>query len=120
MSSRRRQLEAQPAEQRGPLWGVPFGVKDNIDVAGHPTTAACPSFACTPERHAAAVQPLFDAGGIFLGKTNLDQFACGLVGTRTPHAIPGAPTGSCRRGGGGGSLQQDALQHHNAVLLIKS
>ena len=98
MSSRRRQLEAQPAEQRGPLWGVPFGVKDNIDVAGHPTTAACPSFACTPERHAAAVQPLFDAGGIFLGKTNLDQFACGLVGTRTPHAIPGARAGG-RAGG---------------------
>ena len=58
----RRQLEALPAEQRGPLWGVPFAVKDNIDVAGVPTTAACPDFIYVPTEHARAVQPLFDAG----------------------------------------------------------
>lgn len=72
-----------------PLWGVPFAVKDNIDVAGLPTTAACPAFAYTPERHASAVQRLLDAGAIVVGKTNLDQFATGLVGTRSPYgAVP--------------------------------
>ena len=124
---------------------MPFAVKDNIDVAGVPTTAACPDFINVPAEHARAVQPLFDAGkcywrleqhcglrcahrsccsacavrarvpslptpclpflplllplpgGIFVGKTNLDQFACGLVGTRTPYGIPGACADS--RGG---------------------
>jgi len=72
-----------------PLWGVPFAVKDNIDVAGLPTTAACPAFAFTPTRHASVVQRLLDAGAIVVGKTNLDQFATGLVGTRSPHgAVP--------------------------------
>ncbi|KAL4458329.1 hypothetical protein ABPG75_013194 [Micractinium tetrahymenae] len=83
-----RYLESLPAAQRGPLWGIPFAVKDNIDVAGLPTTAACPDFKYTPSEHARAVQPLLDAGGICLGKTNMDQFACGLVGTRTPYGIP--------------------------------
>lgn len=59
-----RFLEAQPAEQRGALWGVPFAVKDNIDVAGHPTTAACRAFEYMPSQHARAVQPLLDAGGL--------------------------------------------------------
>lgn len=81
-------LESLPAEQRGPLWGIPFAVKDNIDVAGLPTTAACQEFEYVPGEHARAVQPLLDAGGICLGKTNMDQFACGLVGTRTPYGIP--------------------------------
>ena len=58
-----RYLESLPAAQRGPLWGVPFAVKDNIDVAGYPTTAACPGFEYTPAAHARAVQPLLDAGG---------------------------------------------------------
>lgn len=67
-----------------PLYGVPFAIKDNIDLAGVPTTAACPAFAYTPERSAVAVQRLIDAGAIPVGKTNLDQFATGLVGTRSP------------------------------------
>jgi allophanate hydrolase len=71
-----------------PLWGIPFAVKDNIDVAGLPTTAACPAFAYAPARHAVAVQRLIDAGGIVIGKTNLDQFATGLVGVRTPYPVP--------------------------------
>ncbi|AIP36907.1 allophanate hydrolase [Paraburkholderia xenovorans LB400] len=68
-----------------PLFGVPFAVKDNIDVAGLPTTAACEPFAYTPDASAFAVQRLVDAGAILLGKTNLDQFATGLVGTRSPY-----------------------------------
>lgn len=71
-----------------PLWGVPFAVKDNIDVADLPTTVACPGFASTPEETAFAVQRLLDAGAILIGKTNLDQFATGLVGVRTPYPVP--------------------------------
>lgn len=71
-----------------PLWGIPFAVKDNIDVAGMPTTAACPAWTYRPERDAFAVARLRAAGAIPLGKTNLDQFATGLVGTRTPHPVP--------------------------------
>ncbi|MFC4949108.1 allophanate hydrolase [Pseudonocardia sp. GCM10023141] len=68
-----------------PLAGTVFAVKDNIDVAGLPTTAACPSYAYTPARDATAVARLLDAGALCLGKTNLDQFATGLVGTRSPY-----------------------------------
>ncbi|WP_323815183.1 allophanate hydrolase [Cellvibrio sp. NN19] len=68
-----------------PLYGVPFAVKDNIDVAGLPTTAACPAFTYIPKVDATAVAQLKKAGAIVLGKTNLDQFATGLVGTRSPY-----------------------------------
>jgi allophanate hydrolase len=68
-----------------PLFGIPFAVKDNIDVAGLPTTAACPAFAYTPARSASAVDRLLAAGAVLIGKTNLDQFATGLVGTRSPY-----------------------------------
>jgi len=68
-----------------PLFGIPFAVKDNIDVAGRPTTAGCPAFAYTPEKSATVVSRLCDAGAILIGKTNLDQFATGLVGTRSPY-----------------------------------
>jgi len=68
-----------------PLFGIPFAVKDNIDVAGWPTTAACPAFAYPAERDAFAVAKLKAAGAIVIGKTNLDQFATGLVGTRSPY-----------------------------------
>lgn len=68
-----------------PLWGIPFAIKDNIDLAGIPTTAACPEFAYTPDESAQVVQQLIDAGAIPVGKTNLDQFATGLNGTRSPH-----------------------------------
>ena len=71
-----------------PLAGVPFAVKDNIDVAGFETTAACPSFAYLPEKSAPVVERLLAAGAICIGKTNLDQFATGLVGTRSPYGIP--------------------------------
>ncbi|MSE17169.1 allophanate hydrolase, partial [Pantoea agglomerans] len=67
-----------------PLFGVPFAVKDNIDVAGWPTSAACPAFTYTASEDAVAVARLKAAGAIVIGKTNLDQFATGLVGTRSP------------------------------------
>lgn len=68
-----------------PLLGIPFGVKDNIDVQGMPTTAACPAFSYTPSRSAKSVERLIAAGAICLGKTNLDQFATGLSGARSPY-----------------------------------
>jgi allophanate hydrolase len=71
-----------------PLAGVPYAVKDNIDVAGLPTTAACPAFAYTPDRSATVVQRLEAAGALCLGKTNLDQFATGLAGVRSPYGAP--------------------------------
>jgi len=88
--ARARVLEDALAEEgdavfeRLPLFGVPFAVKDNVDVAGLPTTAACEPFSYTPDVSAFAVQRLLDAGAILVGKTNLDQFATGLVGTRSP------------------------------------
>ncbi len=86
-----KQLDAQLRAQgaavfaQQPLFGIPFAVKDNIDVAGMPTTAACPAFAYTPSRSATVVERLQAAGAILIGKTNLDQFATGLVGTRSPY-----------------------------------
>jgi allophanate hydrolase len=76
---------------RLPLYGIPVAVKDNIDVAGLPTTAACPAFAYSPSRDATAVARLRAAGAIIIGKTNLDQFATGLVGVRSPYGIPNNP-----------------------------
>ena len=71
--------------QKYPLWGVPFAIKDNIDLAGVPTTAGCPDYAYIPKCSAETVRRLIAAGGIPVGKTNLDQFATGLVGTRSPY-----------------------------------
>lgn len=75
----------------GPLAGLRFAVKDNIDVLGLPTTAACPAFSRAPAQHAEVVRRLLEAGASVVGKTNLDQFACGLSGTRSPYgAVPNA------------------------------
>jgi allophanate hydrolase len=73
------------------LFGVPFVVKDNIDVAGMPTTAGCPDYAYTPSEDAPVVARLLEAGAVLLGKVNLDQFATGLNGTRSPHGTPRNP-----------------------------
>jgi len=79
--------DKDPAEL--PLYGIPFAIKDNIDLAGAPTTAGCAEYAYHPQRHATVVRQLINAGAIPIGKTNLDQFATGLNGTRSPH-------GACR------------------------
>jgi allophanate hydrolase len=101
-----RLAEALPRAElvrRYPLLGVPFAVKDNIDIAGVPTTAACPAFARTPMRNATVVQRLVDAGALWLGKTNLDQFATGLVGTRSPFGRPSSIFDRARISGGSSS-----------------
>lgn len=74
---------------RLPLYGIPFAAKDNIDAAGWPTTAACPAFGYTARQDATVIKKLRDAGAILIGKTNLDQFATGLVGTRSPYGAVG-------------------------------
>lgn len=79
-------LESSSADNL-PLYGVPFAIKDNIDLAGLATTAACPAFAYTPQQSASVVQRLIEAGAVPLGKTNMDQFATGLVGTRSPFGV---------------------------------
>ena len=76
------------ADARPTLYGIPFSVKDSIDIAGMPTTLACPSYAYTATTTAPVVQRILEAGGILIGKTNLDQFATGLNGTRSPYGMP--------------------------------
>ncbi|MFF3440201.1 allophanate hydrolase [Streptosporangium sp. NPDC002721] len=78
-------------DTRPPLYGVPFAVKDNVDVAGLPTTAACPAYSHVPERDAPLVERLLAAGALLVGKTNLDQFATGLSGTRSPYGACESP-----------------------------
>ena len=100
--ARAEALEAE--EPRGrPLWGQPFAVKDNLDVADLPTTAGCPGYAYTPDTTASAVQRLLDAGAMLVGKTNMDQFATGLVGTRSPYGTPRNPFDPLRVPGGSSS-----------------
>jgi allophanate hydrolase len=94
--TRAGELDALAAADPGtvahqPLFGIPFAVKDNIDVAGMPTTAGCPAFAYTPAETAPVVARLLAAGAVLLGKTNLDQFATGLVSTRSPYGVPRNP-----------------------------
>jgi len=86
-----------------PLFGIPFAVKDNIDVAGLPTTAACPGFAYQPTESAEVVKQLVGAGAIVIGKTNLDQFATGLVGVRSPYGVPRNPFNAAYVPGGSSS-----------------
>ena len=104
--------------RRYPLLGVPFAVKDNIDVAGVPTTAACPAFAHVPPRHATVVQRLVDAGALWLGKTNLDQFATGLVGTRSPYGRPSSAFDAERISGGSSSGSAVAVARGQAAFSL--
>src|ERR1039458_741101 len=84
--ARARKLERDPVGPVRPLYGVPFAIKDNIDLAGLPTTAACPAYAYQPGHSATVAQAVVAAGAIPVGKTNMDQFATGLVGTRPPYS----------------------------------
>jgi allophanate hydrolase len=93
LMKRAAELEAIAPEQRAnyPLWGIPFSVKDCIDVATLPTSCACPGFVYRATQTNPAVQQILDAGAILVGKTNLDQFATGLVGIRTGYTVPQNP-----------------------------
>jgi allophanate hydrolase len=96
-------IENRPGARTLPLYGVPFGVKDSIDVEGVPTTLSCPDYAYVPSTTAPAVRRLLDAGALYVGKTNLDQFATGLNGTRTPYPIPRSVYGGDMISGGSSS-----------------
>jgi allophanate hydrolase len=96
-------MDAQAVLARWPLFAVPFAVKDNIDAAGLPTTAACPAWAHTAAADATVVRRLLAAGAVLLGKTNLDQFATGLVGTRSPYGAPSSVPAPGRVSGGSSS-----------------
>lgn len=98
----RKLMARATAGEHLPLLGVPFGVKDNIDVKGMPTTAACPAFSYVPQRSARSVERLIAAGAVCLGKTNLDQFATGLSGARSPYGSC-ASIGDARYVSGGSS-----------------
>src|SRR3546814_11425795 len=84
-----------------PLWGIPFAVKDNIDAAGLPTTAACPAFSYQPDASATVVKKLLAAGAILIGQTNLAQFATGLVGVRSHYGVARTPVKDRKDGGWG-------------------
>lgn len=96
-------IEQRPGARTLPLYGVPFGVKDSIDVAGVPTTLSCPDYAYVASTTAPAVRRLLDAGALYVGKTNLDQFATGLNGTRTPYTVPRSVFGGDLISGGSSS-----------------
>jgi allophanate hydrolase len=97
------EIENRPGARTLPLYGVPFGVKDSIDVAGVPTTLSCPDYAYVATETAPAVARLLDAGALYVGKTNLDQFATGLNGTRTPYTVPRSVYGGEMISGGSSS-----------------
>jgi len=96
-------IENRPGARTLPLYGIPFGVKDSIDVEGVPTTLSCPDYAYVATATAPAVQRLLDAGALYVGKTNLDQFATGLNGTRTPYTVPRSVYGGEMISGGSSS-----------------
>ena len=101
-----------------PLWGIPVAVKDNIDVAGMPTTAACPAFAYRADADAFVVKRLRDAGALVIGKTNLDQFATGLTGMRTPYPVPRNALDSRLVPGGSSSGSAVAVAHGLVSLAL--
>ncbi len=96
-------IASLPMDRTLPLFGMPFAIKDNIDVAGWPTTAACPEFSYVAKEDAVVVARLRALGAIPIGKTNLDQFATGLVGTRSPYGIPRSVFGDAHISGGSSS-----------------
>jgi allophanate hydrolase len=103
LAARAAEVERDHDPLSSPLYGIPFAVKDSIDVAGVPTTVACPEYAYLAEKTAPAVQRLLDAGAIYVGKTNLDQFATGLNGTRSPYGLPRSVFGGDLISGGSSS-----------------
>lgn len=110
-------LPSRPSPGK-PLAGLPFAVKDNIDVAGLPTTAACPAYSYVPLRSAPVVAELEAAGAICIGKTNLDQFATGLSGTRSPYGACGAAHDPAYVSGGSSSGSAVATALHQVAFAL--
>ena len=108
--------ELERGDQDIPLFGLPFAVKDNIDVDGMPTTAACKEFAYTPAKSATVVERLLKAGAILVGKTNMDQFATGLVGVRSPYGPVANPFDKRYIGGGSSSGSAAAVSNGHGQL----
>jgi allophanate hydrolase len=106
-----RGRERRARGERLPLFGIPFAIKDNIDLGGVPTTAGCPAFSRIPREHAVAVARLIDAGAVPVGKANLDQFATGLVGTRSPYGICNSAFDERYLSGGSSSGSALAVAH---------
>ena len=106
------------ADPQAPLARLRMAVKDNIDVAGVPTTAGCPAYAFVPERSAPVVDRLIAAGAVYAGKTNLDQFATGLVGTRSPHGAPESPLAPGYVSGGSSSGSAVAVATGEADIAL--
>src|SRR3984893_3244629 len=103
-----------------PLYGVPFAVKDNIDVLGLATTAACPGFAYQPQKSAEVVRLLVEAGAVVVGKANLDQFATGLVGMRSPYGVSRNPFDASFIPGGSSSGSAVAVAAGAAGLFLRA
>ncbi len=110
--------EHLPGDAPGSLAGIAFGVKDNIDVAGMPTTAACPAYAYDPPRSATVVARLVAAGAVCVGKTNMDQFATGLVGTRSPYGTPVNPLDPALVPGGSSSGSAVAVARGDVAFAL--
>ena len=113
-----RHADRAAALRAMPLFGVPFGVKDNIDVAGFTTTAACQAYAYEATTHAGAVARLIEAGAVCIGKTNLDQFATGLVGTRSPYGRPSSAFAAERISGGSSSGSAVAVARGEVAFAL--
>ena len=114
-----RALEAKHSRgQLPPLYGIPFGVKDSIDVAGVPTTVGCPGFEYVPPSSAPVVERLRAAGAIYVGKTNLDQFATGLVGVRSPYGVPPNPFDARYVSGGSSSGSAAAVTRGHVSFAL--
>ena len=113
-----RQINALRDCADSPVWGAPFAVKDNIDCQALPTTAGCPAFAYHPAESAPVVAALEQAGALLLGKTNLDQFATGLNGTRTPYGIPASVFDARRISGGSSSGSAVVVAKGEAVFAL--
>jgi allophanate hydrolase len=111
-------MQEECAFERYPLLGIPFSVKDNLDIKGWPTSAACPQFTYIASETSPVIEQLWHAGAFCVGKTNMDQFATGLVGMRSPMGVPPNPYNAHYIPGGSSSGSASSVAHHLAVFAL--